>query len=82
LEAVTKDAINPFRLRAFFVRSHRVSISSCYPDARSPVRVSDVAKPGSPRIKTVESEEASLAIWRNTVRSASEELTMSSNIES
>ncbi len=38
--------------------------------------------PVSPRIKTVESEAATLSTWRSTLRSASEEPTMSSNIES
>ncbi len=38
--------------------------------------------PVSPRINTVESDAATLSTWRSTFRSASEEPTMSSNIES
>jgi hypothetical protein len=38
--------------------------------------------PVSPRIRTVESEDATLETWRRTLLSASEEPTISSNIES
>ena len=44
--------------------------------------INSLPVPVSPRIKTVESEEATFATWRSTLRSASEEPTMSSNIES
>ncbi len=44
--------------------------------------ISSLPVPVSPKIRTVESEGATFATWRSTLRSASEEPTISSNIES